>query len=227
MRNVRNDVVQQAKTVGHDQVPAIYDQTLGEFYFKAGTQVANLEPTPAPNSTSSNASVSTRIQSDAVEVGRIGQDIKGKIFQFFSEERINMNVLPATFPKGCVGKRNHTWKVSFSDNLESNYVHWQTHYTYMPYEGAEMDNSYEKIQVMRQQCSDHNLSEHVKLSFLPSWGKDQYFRIVESDVIYCGIVRGPTTNCSVGANVVGRLDLLGSKEIKLHLLYRDMILKLN
>ena len=34
VRNVRNEVVGLAKSVGHDQVPAIYDQVVGEFYFK-------------------------------------------------------------------------------------------------------------------------------------------------------------------------------------------------
>jgi len=34
VRNVRTDVVALAKSVGHDQVPAIYDQVVGEFYFK-------------------------------------------------------------------------------------------------------------------------------------------------------------------------------------------------
>ena len=33
IRTVRNEVVQMAKSVGHEQVPALYDQTLGEFYF--------------------------------------------------------------------------------------------------------------------------------------------------------------------------------------------------
>ena len=33
MRNVRNEVARLAKTIGHDQVPAIYDQVLGDFYF--------------------------------------------------------------------------------------------------------------------------------------------------------------------------------------------------
>lgn len=33
VRTVRNEVVQLAKGVGHDQVPALYDQTLGDFYF--------------------------------------------------------------------------------------------------------------------------------------------------------------------------------------------------
>lgn len=32
IRNVRNEVVEMAKSVGHEQVPAIYDQTIGEFY---------------------------------------------------------------------------------------------------------------------------------------------------------------------------------------------------
>ena len=34
VKNVRNQVAQLAKSVGHDQVPAIYDQVLGDFYFK-------------------------------------------------------------------------------------------------------------------------------------------------------------------------------------------------
>lgn len=33
MRNVRNRVVEQAKSVGHEQTPALYDQSIGEFYF--------------------------------------------------------------------------------------------------------------------------------------------------------------------------------------------------
>ncbi len=34
VRNVRNEVARLSKTVGHDQVPAVYDQTLGDFYFR-------------------------------------------------------------------------------------------------------------------------------------------------------------------------------------------------
>jgi uncharacterized caspase-like protein len=33
LRNVRNEVVGLARSVGHDQVPAIYDQVVGDFYF--------------------------------------------------------------------------------------------------------------------------------------------------------------------------------------------------
>jgi TPR repeat protein len=34
MRQVRAEVVEVAKSVGHDQVPALYDQVVGDFYFK-------------------------------------------------------------------------------------------------------------------------------------------------------------------------------------------------
>jgi TPR repeat protein len=34
VRNVRAEVVELAKSIGHDQVPAIYDQAIGDFYFK-------------------------------------------------------------------------------------------------------------------------------------------------------------------------------------------------
>lgn len=37
LRNVREQVVRQAKTVGHEQVPALYDQALGEFYFRVNS----------------------------------------------------------------------------------------------------------------------------------------------------------------------------------------------
>ena len=33
VRSVRTEVARLAKTVGHEQTPAVYDQTLGDFYF--------------------------------------------------------------------------------------------------------------------------------------------------------------------------------------------------
>ena len=36
LRKVRDEVVRLAKSVGHDQVPALYDQTIGDFYFRPG-----------------------------------------------------------------------------------------------------------------------------------------------------------------------------------------------
>jgi len=46
---VRSSVRARAKSVNHDQFPAIYDQAEGNFYFvEGGPQVASLEPVPAP-----------------------------------------------------------------------------------------------------------------------------------------------------------------------------------
>ena len=33
IREVRKKVVESARTIGHEQVPAIYDQVVGDFYF--------------------------------------------------------------------------------------------------------------------------------------------------------------------------------------------------
>jgi uncharacterized caspase-like protein len=34
LRNVRNEVVRLARTIGHEQTPALYDQAVGDFYFR-------------------------------------------------------------------------------------------------------------------------------------------------------------------------------------------------
>jgi len=51
LRNVREEVVQIAKGVGHDQVPAIYDQAIGKFYFRkgdSGVESPRVSATAAP-----------------------------------------------------------------------------------------------------------------------------------------------------------------------------------
>lgn len=45
LRNVRNEVVRLARTVGHEQVPALYDQVIGDFYFRPP---ADVPPPPPP-----------------------------------------------------------------------------------------------------------------------------------------------------------------------------------
>jgi hypothetical protein len=40
LKNVRDQVVQMAKSINHEQVPALYDQSIGEFYFNAKGPVA-------------------------------------------------------------------------------------------------------------------------------------------------------------------------------------------
>jgi Caspase domain len=47
LKSVRDQVVQMAKSVHHEQVPALYDQSIGEFYFVAGNAVAAAAPTPS------------------------------------------------------------------------------------------------------------------------------------------------------------------------------------
>jgi hypothetical protein len=34
IKNVRKEVVDAARSVNHEQVPSIYDQVVGDFYFK-------------------------------------------------------------------------------------------------------------------------------------------------------------------------------------------------
>lgn len=41
LRNVREEVVDLAQGVGHQQVPALYDQAIGRFYFKPGEPVVS------------------------------------------------------------------------------------------------------------------------------------------------------------------------------------------
>jgi len=74
LRNVREEVVALAQGVGHQQVPALYDQAIGRFYFKPGEPAATptivADNTPAAstvvtetrsnNTTSSNSSTDTQ-----------------------------------------------------------------------------------------------------------------------------------------------------------------------
>lgn len=45
LRNVREEVVRLGRSVGHEQVPALYDQSLGDFFFRqSGDSASNLKP---------------------------------------------------------------------------------------------------------------------------------------------------------------------------------------
>jgi TPR repeat protein len=48
LKNVRSEVARLAKIAGHEQVPAIYDQSLGDFYFQRGGALAGSEPATRP-----------------------------------------------------------------------------------------------------------------------------------------------------------------------------------
>ncbi len=47
VRRLRSTVIAKAKSVGHDQNPAIYDQTDGDFYFISGPVTINIQAPPA------------------------------------------------------------------------------------------------------------------------------------------------------------------------------------
>jgi hypothetical protein len=47
VRRLRGSVIAKAKSVGHDQNPAIYDQTDGDFYFISGPVTVNVQQAPA------------------------------------------------------------------------------------------------------------------------------------------------------------------------------------
>ncbi|MFA7268122.1 MAG: caspase family protein [Sterolibacterium sp.] len=47
VRKLRSTVIAKAKGVGHDQNPAIYDQTDGDFYFISGPVTVNIQNPPA------------------------------------------------------------------------------------------------------------------------------------------------------------------------------------
>ncbi len=48
LKNVRDQVVALARGVNHEQVPALYDQSIGEFYFVPAESVAAAAPRSAP-----------------------------------------------------------------------------------------------------------------------------------------------------------------------------------
>jgi TRAP-type mannitol/chloroaromatic compound transport system substrate-binding protein len=77
LRNVREEVVRLARTVGHDQVPAIYDQALGEFYFHpAGAQAASAPPSAAaPARVQSEAEIEQELW-DSIKESRDASDFK-------------------------------------------------------------------------------------------------------------------------------------------------------
>jgi uncharacterized caspase-like protein len=104
LRKVRDQVVALTSRVKHEQVPALYDQTIGEFYFKRGTPVASLAPSlpagpAAPESNGLNladlqqeetrrtdwAAWQTRMQADYDKVQQLNSsaDLQAKAWERF------------------------------------------------------------------------------------------------------------------------------------------------
>ena len=64
LKNVRDEVVQLAKSASHEQVPALYDQSIGEFYFRPGAPETPGRTEPAAtNSSAAPAAPSVRVSS--------------------------------------------------------------------------------------------------------------------------------------------------------------------
>ena len=58
LKTVRDQVVTLAKGASHEQVPALYDQSIGEFYFQPGAAPARAEAeAPAPRASSAAAAI--------------------------------------------------------------------------------------------------------------------------------------------------------------------------
>jgi hypothetical protein len=86
LKNVRDQVVQLAKSVNHEQVPALYDQSIGEFYFV---------PKPAGAAGAAGAAAPVRVQS----AGELEQSFWDRIKD--STDPADFADYTKTFPHGA------------------------------------------------------------------------------------------------------------------------------
>lgn len=80
LRSVRDEVVRLAKSVGHEQVPALYDQALGEFYFRPGN-ASQISTTTVPG-TAIDPSANDRALWDSVKDSRNPEELQAYLNQF-------------------------------------------------------------------------------------------------------------------------------------------------
>jgi Caspase domain len=91
LKNVSYQVVQVAKTVNHEQVPALYDQTIGDYYFVPGGQVAAVvRPQPPPPAGAGGLHVQT--------AGELEQEYWNRIKD--STDRTDFSDYQKQFPQG-------------------------------------------------------------------------------------------------------------------------------
>ena len=84
LRNVRDQVVSIAKKLNHQQVPALYDQAIGDFYFSppvAGVQTANI-PAQPPIAIPTDPSANDRAFWDSVKDSRNPDEFKAYLEQY-------------------------------------------------------------------------------------------------------------------------------------------------
>jgi uncharacterized caspase-like protein len=88
LKDVQSDVVDLAHGVGHEQVPALYDQSLGKFYFRPGAPGAAANAAPAP------AAAAIHVPTPAELDESYWQGIKG------STDASDYTSYSKSFPKG-------------------------------------------------------------------------------------------------------------------------------
>jgi Caspase domain len=91
LKDVQSDVVDLAHGVGHEQVPALYDQSLGKFYFRPGAPGA---AAGAPASTPAPAAAAIHVPTPAELDESYWQGIKG------STDASDYTSYSKSFPKG-------------------------------------------------------------------------------------------------------------------------------
>jgi hypothetical protein len=90
LKNVSYQVVQVAKTVNHEQVPALYDQTIGDYYFVPAGQVAVARTQPAAAAAAGGLHVET--------AGELEQEYWNRIKD--STDRADFTDYQKQFPQG-------------------------------------------------------------------------------------------------------------------------------
>jgi hypothetical protein len=90
LKDVQSDVVDLAHGVGHEQVPALYDQSLGKFYFRPGAPGAATAANSAPVPAAASIHVPTAAELDE----SYWQGIKG------STDASDYTSYSKSFPKG-------------------------------------------------------------------------------------------------------------------------------
>ena len=90
LKDVQSDVVDLAHSVNHEQVPALYDQSLGKFFFRPGAPGA----TVAGNSSAAAAPASIHVPTAAELDESYWQGIKG------SSDASDYGAYTKNFPKG-------------------------------------------------------------------------------------------------------------------------------
>jgi hypothetical protein len=88
LKDVQSDVVELAHSVNHEQVPALYDQSLGKFFFRPGA------PGAAAGSTAQPAAASIHVPSAAELDESYWQEVKG------SSDASDFASYTKNFPKG-------------------------------------------------------------------------------------------------------------------------------